>query len=431
MSDNLNATTSLTPVPGSNTDPMFYESAAQYMRGLGNAFAKAQRMEQAAWQSIIALIMLMAKHGGKVPASVKGKKPGVTEDASSNVTWDALRLIDTQSNNRESGIYAVYRALSVFTATHADCGMQTANDLVKMAARMVAMGYDLEAFNGTVVDNGGDVHLAVEQGNWKDTDPAHLMPGVFQIKPEHVARREKSNEVYPNAKLVEFRPTGPNTWAEIVPEHQRVAIIDKQFSFRVKDGADPEAVIYTRVGRKTFMDVTTALLAIQAKEQSDKAKEQADADKAKANATAGEGQEEGKANAQPSAPAQPTSQPSKPGIGNADGTVKEQPTNVPAQPQPNGSKVDTSKADVDQTREDKEKLEKAIDAPKIVELARLHFTAPRIKSEENVRRQAMLLFAQLHGVLKAAGYSKVVADPTEANIKAAIGEITTTSARRK
>jgi hypothetical protein len=343
----------------------------------------------------------------------------------------------------------MFMALSAFVEAAMDSDRQTAGDVVSFVARLTRLDYDLKSFNGTFSINEDGAIEYEDKGEYEaGKTPQHMQPGMFRVKPRHVAYGSLPDATQKNyyrdatlARLKAVVSNGKSTQEPVENDKvQELCIDDRRQYFLVgkpKNEHGERDHIHIRVGRNTFFNATDGLIKMEAaeaeiaaenarkEEYRKQAELRAKTDKAYNPTTDtkhpdykgsnAEGRSEGEGQPASKAPAQPEKPQAAPsGQGQAQPTPQAQPGKVePAKPetQPQDRRVNE-----DQTRDDAEKNRMAARMEDMHTLVRGYFAPEKLRQNPAALAQAKLIYVTLLGTFTSLGLTKFLADPVK-NIK--------------
>lgn len=425
----------------------FLLSAGNWLKDLAGQAEDASAVLVRTSQTTAAIILAICQRREYVPAIATVGAKKTEKQVGCVVTMDTLAGIDKADNMegmKANGSAAGFTALSTWIVASMGGESQTANDHVKVAARLAAEGYTLQHFNGKIDVIDGRMALSLPE--YRRDMPQHLLPGIFTVDPEHIAN-DSVQAAYPGVKLARMvpkldasgKPTGSYE-PQIDTDTQRVGLTNKAINFLapLSDGS-MRHVRVSRASVATYLKVSADLAKMKVKAAEEAAKEQERQRQAKMAAEGvvngtdkagtggvndpergtgegepartmgkegpqGNGQQQGNGNGQ-QAPQQGSSQPEKPASAPSGQGQQQQ---------------DSQRNAPTETRKDKKEDDekKPVRPEELVDLIRQNFAVPRLRADGALLRQAVLAYATLQGYLKTMGLLDIVAEASEANVKA-------------
>lgn len=263
---------SSTAATGSNTVNDVTLGIGDFLASKSAILADARYVQFVTVQTAIACLMFLAERESYIPSvAYEGVKPkNVGEGSNLNLTLLANACRSDRQANKDDGRVNTYIILRNWLSARLGVDDQVAAQLLAFCGRLLDMGYGLAQWNGRI-DVGADGAVTVTgidgapipDSRNDDMKPWEL-PGLFRVRPEHCFKLGKT--LVPEVEVADLvKVRNPNTQEdELKPypfERQELTLCDRSYCFTYGDRSKPREYKTQRTSRKTFMDVTDAIIA--------------------------------------------------------------------------------------------------------------------------------------------------------------------------
>lgn len=402
-----------TAATGSNTVNDVTLGIGDFLASKREVLADARYVQFVTIQTAIACLMFLAERESYIPTvAYEGVKPkNAGEGSNLNLTLLANACRSDRQANKDDGRVNTYIILRNWLSARLGVDDQVAAQLLAFCGRLLDMGYGLAQWNGRIeVGADGAITVTGPDGSpipdsRNDDLKAWELPGLFRVRPEHCFKLGKT--LVPEVEVADLvKVRNPNTNEDDLRpypfERQELTLCDRSYCFTYGDRSKPREYKTQRTSRKTFMDVTDAIIAAR------KPKAPATAPAAPATATppATPG------TPAPATPAPGAATPAAPGATPAPGAAPASGANRPGQ---------------NQSREDAEKA--ARDRVASIDHVLGVLAPANVIGNKDVIAAVMRLHLHTTELLRGLGLVEFITTPNDDTRKAALRELSMTGGK--